>query len=319
MHTLITGGAGFIGSNLVAHHLNKGDSVAVIDDLSTGNIENIKGFLDNPQFSFHQQDLVTWNGLSDALQNADRVYHFAAIVGMFHVLECPVETLNVNINGTLRLFETIYKLGIKPLTLVASSSEVYGDQHRELKETSHITMEGSQTSHAAYAISKLSQESIALAFWHKHQLPCIVLRLFNTVGKNQLSRYGMVIPRFIKQALHHENITIFGDGTQKRAFCDVRDSVNLITLLANNPASIGEIVNVGNDVEISINDLAKLIKKVTASQSSLTYTPFEVAYHNDYMKITERKPSIEKLIGLTNYTYQWNIEKTIEDIVESKK
>lgn len=319
MHILITGGAGFIGSNLVEYHLNIGDSVVVIDDLSTGNIENIKRFLDNPLFRFHQQDLVTWNGLADALQNANRVYHLAAVVGMFHVLECPIETLNVNFNGTLRLFETIYKMGIKPVTLVASSSEVYGDQHRELKETSPITMEGSTTSHAAYTISKLSQESIALAFWHKHQIPCIVLRFFNTVGKNQLSRYGMVIPRFIKQALQGENITVFGDGTQKRAFCDVRDSINLITLLANNPVSIGEVVNVGNNAEISINDLALLIKKITASQSSLTYTPFETAYDNDYMKITERKPSLDKLIKFTNYTYQWNIEKTIEDIVASKK
>jgi len=315
MRILITGGAGFIGSHLAAYHLNKGDFVIVVDDLSTGDFNNIKEMVKHPNFCFYKKNLVTWRGLGNALLNVDRVYHMAAVVGMFHVVEHPIDTLNVNINGTLKLFEAIHRLGIKPLVLVASSSEVYGDQHKKLSETSALILEGSNTSHASYAIAKLSEESIALAFWHKCQIPCIVLRIFNTVGRNQRSRYGMVIPRLIKQAIHNENITVFGDGTQKRAFCNVNDTVNLIELLANNPECVGQIVNVGNNEELCINDLAALIRKISLSQSSIVHVPFEEVYHNDVMNITERCPNLTRLMHFTHYRHQWTIEKTISDIV----
>ena len=196
---------------------------------------------------------------------------------------------------------------------------MYGDQRRDLIEDQPLMLESSLTSHAAYPISKLGQESIALGFWHKHQIPSVVLRLFNTVGKNQLSWYGMVIPRFLHQALHNEDITVFGNGEQSRSFCDVRDTVHLINLLAENPASVGEIVNVGNNQEISINELAAMIKHASESQSSIVHIPFETAYHNDSILITARKPSLDKLMSLTSYTFQWDIERTIGDIILSKK
>ncbi len=314
MRILITGGAGFIGSNLATYHLKKKDEVIVIDNLSTGHMDNIKNLMKHPEFSFYKKNLLTWKGLSQALENVDRVYHLAAIVGMFHVLSHPLETLQVNINATMKLMETIHKLGVKPLVIVASSSEVYGNQHQDLHEGLPLILENTQTNHAAYAISKLCDESIAMAFWHKFQIPTITLRIFNTVGRNQLSRYGMVLPRLIKQAMSNENITVFGDGTQRRSFCNVIDTVNLIDLLANNPHAVGEVVNVGNNEEISINSLAIKIKELCASHSSITHIPFEEVYHHEYMHITERKPDLTKLLSLTPYTYQWNLEQTIIDM-----
>jgi UDP-glucose 4-epimerase len=312
---LITGGAGFIGSNMAAYLLNQGNEVVVIDDLSTGNTGNIGSMLNHPDFYFYNENLLSFPDLSEVLSDIERVYHFAAVVGMFHVIEHPIETLNVNINGTQRLYETLQKLGKKPLVLLASSSEIYGNQHRVLSETTPLIIEGSITSHAAYAISKLSQESIAMSYWQKHQIPSIVLRIFNTVGRNQNSRYGMVIPRLMNQAINNEDITVFGDGKQKRAFCNVHDSVNLIELLAANPESIGQIVNLGNDDEININSLAQLIKQISKSKSTIIHIPFEEVYGNNAMTITERRPDLSKLMSLTHYQYQWNIEKTIQDIM----
>lgn len=315
MRVLITGGAGFIGSNLAKHHIKKGDSVLVIDNLSTGRRNNLEPIIDHPNFTFYHKNITSWRGLGAALEGVDRVYHLAAVVGMFHVLSHPVETLKVNINATFRLFETIKRLDIKPLVFVASSSEVYGSQHKLLDETSTLILENSALNHAAYAISKLSDESIALAFWHKHKIPSIVTRIFNTVGRNQLSRYGMVIPRFIKQAINNQDITVFGDGTQRRSFCNVKDSINLIDLLTENPASIGEIVNLGYDEDISVNDLAEKIRTIANSKSNITHIPFEKAYHNESLHIYERKPDLTKLLSLTHYKHQWNLDKTITDII----
>lgn len=319
MRILITGGAGFIGSNLVTFHLNKGDTVIVIDDLSTGRIDNIKAHLNNPRFTFHKKNLVTWRGLKNALDGVDRIYHMAAIVGMFYVLSHPIETLKVNINATLRLMETIDKLGINPLVIFASSSEVYGNQHQELEETTPIILENTFTNHSAYAISKLSDESIAMAFWHKRQIPCIVFRIFNTVGRNQLSRYGMVLPRLINQALKNDDITVFGDGTQRRSFCNVNDTVQLMNLVAENPACVGEIINLGNNEDLSINDLALRIKQICLSESSIVHIPFEKVYQHEYMYIAERKPDLTKLLQFTHYTYQWDIDKTIRELSNSDR
>ena len=315
MHVLITGGAGFIGSNIAKYHIEKGDSVVIVDDLSTGRKNNIESILESPRFTFYHKNITSWRGLSTALEGVDRIYHMAAVVGMFHVLSHPVETLKVNINATFRLFETISSLNIKPLVIVASSSEVYGSQHKLLDEESALILESSALNHAAYAISKLSDESIALAFWHKHLIPTIVLRIFNTVGRNQLSRYGMVIPRFIKQAINNQDITVFGDGAQRRSFCNVKDSINLIELLAENPDSIGEIINLGYDEDISVNDLAEKIKTLANSKSNIVHIPFEEAYRHESLHIYERKPDLTKLLKLTQYQYQWNLDKTIKDII----
>jgi UDP-glucose 4-epimerase len=314
MHVLVTGGAGFIGSNLANYHIQKGDKVSVVDNLSTGRIENIQQLQKNPNFTFYKKDLLKWKALPQVLAEVDRIYHMAAVVGMFQVINHPVDTLKCNIFATLKLMEAIHSLRSKPLVIIASSSEVYGSQHQDMSEHHPLIIESSVTSHASYLISKLSDESIALAFWHKHQIPTIVLRIFNTIGRNQLGRYGMVVPRLIKQALRNEPITVFGDGKQRRSFCNVEDSVHLIDLLANNPACIGEIVNLGYNEDLSINELAKKVKRICASKASIVHIPFEEVYHRDFIYIAKRKPDITKLLSFTNYTFQWNIDKTIADI-----
>lgn len=317
MHVLITGGAGFIGSHIAAYHVKKGDDVVVIDDLSTGRIKNIQPLTNKPNFRFYQKNLASWRGLKQALVGVDRVYHFAAVVGMFHVLNHPLETLKINLMSTFKLIKTIHELGTKPLILFASSSEIYGDQTGELDETSSLIINNTVTNHSVYTVSKLGLESIAMAFWHKHQLPCIILRIFNTIGRHQSSRYGMVLPRFIKQAKNNNDITVFGDGSQSRSFCNVSDTINLIELLSTNPLTVGEVVNVGNNLEITINDLAVKVKSLCKSKSSIIHVPFEKVYHNENLAIHRRRPGLTKLLSLTHYKYQWSLEKTILDLSQN--
>lgn len=319
LHILITGGAGFIGSNLAIYYLNRGNKITVIDDLSTGHYSNVEPLIKNPNFCFHKHNLVSWKKLEKVLLDVDRIYHMAAIVGMFYVLKHPLQVLQVNMGATLKLFETIRKLGIKPLVFIASSSEVYGSQHQVLAENTPLIFVNSSANHTAYAISKLCDESIAMAYWHEHQIPSIVLRIFNTIGRNQLSKYGMVVPRFIKQAIKNEDITVFGDGGQIRSFCDIRDSINLMDLLANNPKCVGEVINLGNSEPISINELAELVKRISQSDSSITHLPIDDIYHNGYINIVERTPNLTKLLSYTHYKYQWTLEKTIKDIVDYER
>ena len=223
MNILITGGAGFIGSHLAEYHLSLNDSVIVVDDLSTGKADNINRFQQNDNFAFYHADLLSWPDLDYHLAKTDIVYHMAAVVGMFNVIEMPIKTLNVNIHGTERLMSSIATLDKKPLTLIASSSEVYGSKPDAMKESDVLLLEATNKSHASYPISKLCNEICAMAYYKEKNIPVIVTRLFNTTGPRQSSRYGMVLPRFIQQALRNEPLTIFDDGLQTRCFCDVRD------------------------------------------------------------------------------------------------
>lgn len=315
MRILITGGAGFIGSNLVEYHLKKRDEVIVIDDLSTGKIQNIAGYIKNPNFKFYQENLLTWEGLGDALNSVERVYHLAAVVGLFKVIDNPIKTLKVNVNGTLRLFEHIHAQSIRPLVLIASSSEVYGNQSGKLLENSPLIIPNSLKNQASYSISKLCEESIALSYYDSWKLPSIVLRIFNTLGCNQSGQYGMVVPRFIKQALNNEDITIFGDGKQKRAFCNVKDLVQLMDLIAEVPEAIGQVINLGKDEVFSVNALAKLIKKLAKSESKLTFVPLKEVYLDEDVFIKERKPNFSKLLSYTGYKYQWTMKKTLKELI----
>ena len=315
MRVLITGGAGFIGSNLVAYHLKMGDEVIAVDDMTTGKAQNLDPFTKNKKFTFYQYDLNTWPDLGKVLTTVDRVYHLAAVVGLFNVIDNPVNTLKVNINTTLRLYELIHAQSIRPLVVIASSSEVYGNQAGLLTEKSPLILANSFKNQAAYAISKLCSESIALSYFDLWKLPCVVLRIFNTIGFNQTGQYGMVLARFVKQALNNEDITIFGDGKQKRAFCDVRDLVNLIEVVASNPEAIGQIVNIGNNRVISMMALAKLVKEMSDSESNLVYVPLKDVYDNEDLFIKERKPDLAKLLSYTDYHFQWTLEKTLKDLI----
>jgi len=319
MNILITGGAGFIGSHLAKHHLSLNDNVVVVDNLSTGKLDNIKNLFENRNFSFYETDLLLWPDLYHNLAQCDVVYHMAAMVGMFNVIEHPIDTLNVNIHGVDRLLALVAKLDKKPQIVVASSSEVYGSKPKAMKENEMLLLEATNKAHASYPISKLCNEISAIAYYKEKNIPVIITRLFNTVGPNQSSRYGMVLPRFIKQALHNEPLTIFDNGLQTRCFCDVRDLCNMLDRLAQSKNSLGQIINVGNNKSISILDLAKLVIKKTKSKSQLKFQKFDDVYGPEYINIEHRKPDLTKLKTIIDYEPQWTLEHTINDIIQNSR
>lgn len=316
MHVLITGGAGFIGSHLAEYHLAKGDAVHVVDNLSTGRLDNIEPFIGNPKFRFDEADILTWPGLEKATTWADRIYHMAAVVGVFRVLEDPIQVLATNIAGTERMLRFASAGKWKPQILIASSSEVYGPTSEELLcEDAMLYVQSAGKSRWNYAISKLADEAQGLSYARQHDMPVCVVRLFNTVGPRQMGRYGMVVPRFVEQALSGGPITIYGGGSQSRSFCDVRDTIVALDLLAGTPEARGEIVNVGNNREISIDALADLVcarAKTNVERQHLSYVE---AYGQQYDDILRRKPSLEKLVRLTGFTHQWRLEETLDDLI----
>ena len=282
MHVLITGGAGFIGSHLVEHHLRSGDQVHVIDDLSTGSLENLRPFLDHVRFRFDEADILTWEGLDEAAAWADRVYHMAAVVGMFRVLAEPIQVMAINVAGTERLLRAVHSGGWRPRVLLASSSEVYGPcENDRLQEDSDLVLRSGVVIRWIYSVSKLANEALALSYVRKFDPHIAVARLFNTVGLRQSGRYGMVVPRFVEQAVNGEPITVYGDGSQSRCFCDVRDTVAALVGLLETDACKGEIVNVGNDREITILELAEMVRRRAGSSSPIERLPYGDAYGED--------------------------------------
>lgn len=312
---LITGGAGFIGSHIAEHHLSKGDEVMVVDDLSTGTTDVFREF-EGPQPDFLQADLLTWEGLPKAVGNADRIYHMAAVVGILRVLREPVEVTRVNVCGTERLLELAARSEHLPEVVIASSSSVYGHGLSEsLLEDSELVYAPERGGLTGYAVSKLLNEIQARAYRDTHGLPVAIPRLFNAVGPRQAGTYGFVLPRFIGQALSGHPLTVFGDGTQTRSFCDVRDTVRALDLLASAPEAWGEPVNVGNPREISILELAKLVIERSGSSSPIEFVPFEQGYGTNFWQTTQRHPSLDKLTSLTGFEHEWTLEKTIDDLI----
>ena len=265
MHVLVTGGAGFIGSHTVKQHLNRGDIVHVIDDLSTGSLKNIEQFESNPNFHFTKANLLIYPDIEKNVSWADRIYHFAAVVGVFRVLEAPEKVLTANIGGTERLLRAACASTWKPRIIIASTSEVYDDNNNEqaLSENSALTIGNHLCSRATYAISKIASEAFATSYHQRFNIPLTIARLFNTIGPGQMGEYGMVVPRFINSALKQKPIVIYGTGEQVRSFIDVRDSTAMITEIADNTTFIGKTFNVGHDEPITINQLAHLIKKLS--------------------------------------------------------
>lgn len=316
MHILVTGGCGFIGSHIVEHHLEKGDDVFVVDDLSTGSIQNVSRFKTNPHFRLKQADILTWNGLKKAAAWADRIYHMAAVVGVYRVIAEPIKVLATNIPGCERLLRAVVASSWKPRILIASSSEVYGPGHgKGFKETDNLIIESAAQNRWNYAVSKIADEAFGLSYARSLGLPITLLRLFNTIGPRQTGRYGMVVPRFVNQAVKGEPITVFGDGNQTRSFGDVRDVVQALDIIAKTPACIGEIINVGNDHEITINDLAELIRKKANTSSPIQHIPYEEAYDKMFVDIKNRRPNLDKFFKLTGFKHQWTLEKTIDDLI----
>jgi UDP-glucose 4-epimerase len=320
MNILITGGAGFIGSHVAAFHLKRGDEVVAVDDLSTGSPANLEAFKSHPRFRFVHADLLEWPGLAGAVKVADRIYHLAAVVGMFRVLKDPVRITKVNVGATEALLEAAATSGHLPQVVIASSSSVYGhSEAKELGEEDDVVFTPHDGGLTGYGLSKLVNEIQAHAYCESFGLPIAVARLFNAAGPRQTGTYGFVVPRFVQEAVNGEPLTVFGDGTQTRSFCDVRDTVAALDLLAGCPAAYGVPVNVGTTREISILDLAKLVMERTGSNSEISFIPFEEAYGAHFEHIMRRRPVITRLQALTGFRPRFTLENTIDDLVAPRR
>lgn len=337
MHILITGGAGFIGSNLVEYHLTRGDKVHVVDDLSTGSEANLAAFAEDTNLRFDQADVLTWPGLDRATAWADRVYHMAAVVGVFKVLEEPIKVLATNVAGCERVLRAAQSGHWNPQIIIASTSEVYGNGiHCQrmpdgaartdpasipaFDEDMEPMVGSSAVSRWNYSISKLADEAFGMSYARKYKMKVVVIRFFNTVGPRQTGRYGMVVPRFVRNAVANESIPVYGDGTQTRCFCDVRDTVAALDKLAGSTDSYGQIVNVGSDREISILDLAELIKSRAGSRSAIQFVPHKEAYGGEeFQETVRRRPNLDKFRRLTGFEHQWTLERTLDDLIGTEK
>lgn len=320
MHILVTGGAGFIGSNIVEHHLNKGDKVLAVDNLSTGSLKNIAAFKNNPLFQFSEADLLTWSHLNESVLWADRIYHCAAVVGKFRVLAKPIDVLAVNIAAYERLLRAVASSKWRPPVLIASSSSVYGDnQSQPHHESDALILKSVAHSHWSYAISKLVDETYSQAYAKEKGLSIVIARLFNHIGPRQTGYYGMVVPRFIEQALKGEPITVYGDGNQTRSFCDVRDAVVMLDLLLSQQHAFGEIINVGSNHEISINELALIIKTLAKSESAIQHVSYQEAYGEDIDETLRRQPCLNKIQSLISYQNKWTLNQTLIDLIKRQR
>ena len=300
MRVLITGGAGFIGSHLAESLLNRGDEVHVIDDLSTGSIENIQHLKSFSGFHYHLDSVTNVQLTAELIDLCDIIYHLAAAVGVRLIVESPVETIETNIRGT----EEVLKLAAKKRkrVLITSTSEVYGKRDRiPFREDDDLVMGPSNKGRWSYACSKLIDEFLAIAYRKEKQVPTVIARLFNTVGPRQTGRYGMVIPNFVRQSLAGQEITVFGDGTQSRCFTHVHDAVGALIGLAEHPSAVGEVYNIGSVNEISIFGLAERIKKITESDSEIRLVPYEEAYEEGFEDMMRRVPDISKIGELIGY------------------
>lgn len=320
MHVLITGGAGFIGSHLAEYHLARSDRVHVVDDLSTGSPANVHPFIAHPDYRFDQADILTWPELDAAVGWADRIYHMAAIVGVKRVLEDPVRVMATNMAGTERVLRAVHHGGWSPQVLVASSSEVYGfNGNGGFAEEDDVVLRSGGRLRWNYAVTKLADEFLAFSYVRKYGLAIAIPRLFNTIGPRQVGRYGMVVPTFVRQAVRGEPLTVYGDGSQSRSFCDVRDTVVALDRLAAAPDAAGEVVNVGNDHEISIQALAELVIARAGSSSPILHVPYRDAYGEEFEDIHHRRPVLAKLTRLTGFVPRWQLTETIDDLIRRER
>ncbi len=314
VRSLITGGAGFIGSHLAEALLDRGQEVYIIDNLSTGSIENIDHLKDRPGFHYTIDSLEHESYLAELIDRCDVVYHLAAAVGVKLIVESPVNTIETNVHGTELVLKHANKKRKK--VILASTSEVYGKgNHQPFREDSDLVLGATFKGRWSYACSKAIDEFLALAYWREKKLPVVVVRLFNTVGPRQTGRYGMVIPSLVKQALLGHPITVYGDGTQSRCFTFVGDVVKALVALSEQPAAVGQIFNIGGGREITINDLACLIKRKAASGSEIVHVPYDQAYEEGFEDMPRRVPDISKITEFLDWKPTTEIEEIVDMVI----
>jgi UDP-glucose 4-epimerase len=315
MRVLITGGAGFVGSHLSEALLERGDEVFILDNLSTGSIDNVVHLKGHPKFHYTIDSVTNEPVVAELVDRCDIVVHLAAAVGVKLIVEQPVHTIETNVHGT----EVVLKIANKKkkLVLIASTSEVYGKSvDVPFREDADLVL-GATTRHRwAYACSKMLDEFLALAYWKERKLPVIVVRLFNTVGPRQTGQYGMVIPNFVRQALAGQPITVFGDGTQSRSFTYVGDVVRAMVALITEPRAVGQVFNIGNGEEITIGDLAAKIKKMTGSRSEIVMIPYDQAYEAGFEDMPRRVPDISRIKALVGYEPTVQLDETLHRVIE---
>jgi UDP-glucose 4-epimerase len=310
---LITGGAGFIGSHLAERLLGRGDRVVLLDNLSTGSMDNIRHLKSFDGMEYHLDNIDNRQLVAELVDDADAVIHLAAAVGVKLIVESPVRTIETNVNGTQRILEAACKK--RKLVLTASTSEVYGkNTNVPFHEDADLVLGPTTKGRWSYAASKALDEFLALSYWKEKQLPVIVVRLFNTVGPRQTGRYGMVLPNFVKSALDNTPISIYGDGKQSRCFCDVRDTVESLVRLIDTEKSIGEVINVGNTEEVSIEQLAQLVKQRTGSKSAIEFVPYDQAYEPGFEDMMRRVPCVDKLEALTGFRPRTPLTEIIDRV-----
>ena len=314
MRYLITGGAGFIGSHLSEALIARGEEVFVLDDLSTGSVDNVRHLKTNKRFQYVFDSILNKHLLAELVDECDVILHLAAAVGVRLIVESPVRTIETNVHGTQNVLDAASKK--KKLVFAASTSEVYGKSDKvPFHEDADLVLGPTNKGRWSYAASKALDEFLALSFWKEKKVPVIVTRFFNTVGPRQTGRYGMVLPSFIRQALAGEPITVYGTGLQSRCFCHVHDCVEAVLRLIGNDQAIGEVVNIGSTQEVSIETLANLVKQRTSSDSPITHIPYDQAYEPGFEDMQRRVPSLEKLQALTSFRPARSLNEIVDDVI----
>ncbi|MHC4469618.1 MAG: NAD-dependent epimerase/dehydratase family protein [Planctomycetota bacterium] len=315
MRSLVTGGAGFIGSHLVEALLERGDEVVVIDNLSTGRRENLAAVSDHERLTFHEDTIFNEGLLREASSGSDRIFHLAAAVGVMLIVEQPVHTIETNIHGTELILRHAADADVP--VLVASSSEVCGKGNGgPFREEDDMVLGPTSRSRWSYAASKAVDEFLALAYAKERGLPTVVARFFNTIGPRQIGQYGMVVPRFVSQALAGEPITVYGDGRQTRAFAWVGDVVGAVVDLVETPAAFGRVVNLGSDEEVTIRELAERVRALVDPKAEIVHVPYEEAYEEGFEDLGRRLPDLSRIHELTGYRPTLTLDEILVRIVE---
>jgi len=314
MRALITGGAGFIGSHLAEALLDAGHQVLVLDNLSTGSMENISHLKGRAGFEYFIDSVENEGLLAELIDRSEVVFHFAAAVGVKLIVEQPVYTIETNVHGTEVVLKHANKK--KKLVVIASTSEVYGkSEDVPFREDSDLVMGPTPKHRWAYACSKAIDEFLALAYWKERKLPIIIVRFFNTVGPRQTGQYGMVIPNFVQQALADKPITVFGDGSQSRSFTHVADVVGALLKLVREPRAIGQVVNLGNVQEITIKALAERVRELSGSKSTITLIPYDEAYESGFEDMPRRVPDLSKAEAMIGYKPRYSLEDILTQVI----